>query len=277
MGGRVKLLNGLADISTSARQLQLHTADDYYQTSLEANYVLNSSGALDYGGFSAASSFALDNGSLFTGNYGLAFDLGVQMQYNQLTLAFSALDLGAINWRDQTSNLSLEGNFAYEGLDVVRTAILGETSTVTLRDSLEEAFSVQETSDTYKTLLPARFYFSGTYALSEWLDLGGLVYVERFREKTIPAFGLGFNAQLSRQFSLGGVYLYQTQEPFRFGLNTALTLGPVQLLAATDNLLAAFRPTGSHSANLRLGLNLVFGRTTEKDMDKVHTHDDFFR
>lgn len=282
LGGRFKVLNGIADLSTSQRELSFLTDEEYYQTTLEANYSLNGTGSLEYAGFTGDSGINLDNGNfnfdqLFADNYGLAIDLGVKMQYDRLTLAFSALDLGAITWRDEASNLSLVGRFDYEGLDIVREAVLEETSTVELRDSLEAAFSVNETMTAYSTALPAKFYISGAYALSEGLSLGGLVFVERFREKTLPTFGLSLNARLSKLLSLGGLYTYNDQEPIRFGANAALTLGPVQIMAATDNLLTAFRPQDSHSANFRLGLNLVFGRKKEGDIDKISNQNDFFR
>ncbi|HKK73759.1 MAG TPA: DUF5723 family protein [Saprospiraceae bacterium] len=282
LGGRFKVLNGIADLSTSNRDLRFLTDEEYYQTTLEANYSLNGTGSLNYDGFNSNSSLDLESGNfnfdqLFADNYGLAVDLGVKMQYDRLTLSFSALDLGSITWRDEASNLSLNGRFDYEGLDVLSDAVLEETSTIELRDSLEAAFSVEETNVTYSTALPAKFYISGAYSLSERMQMGGLIYVERFREKTVSTFGLSLNSRLSRLLSLGGIYSYTEQDPIRIGANAALTLGPIQLMAATDNLLTAFRLEDSNTANFRVGLNLVFGRKKEGDINKISNQNDFFR
>lgn len=282
LGGRFKVLNGIADLSTSSRELRFLTDEEYYQTTLEANYSLNGTGSLEYNGLNNDSGIDLNNGNfdfdqLFADNYGIAVDLGIKMRYDRLTLAFSALDLGAITWREDASNLSLNGRFDYEGLDIIKDALHENTSSVSIRDSIEAAFSVEETNLSYSTALPAKFYISGAFDLSEQMQLGGLVYVERFREKTIPTFGISLNTRLTRLLSLGGLYSYNEQEPIRFGANAALTLGPIQLMAATDNLLTAFRLEDSNSANFRLGLNLVFGRNRESDIDRISNQDDFFR
>jgi len=42
------------------------------------------------------------------------------------------------------------------------------------------------------------------------------------------------------------------------GVNTNMQFGPVQLITMTDNLLSALRPQDTNSANVRVGLNLVF-------------------
>ncbi len=39
-------------------------------------------------------------------------------------------------------------------------------------------------------------------------------------------------------------------------------------MAATDNIVTAFRPEDSHSANLRLGLNLLLGKMGPEDAAK---------
>lgn len=282
LGGRFKVLNGIADLSTSNRELRFLTDEEYYQTTLEANYTLNGSGSIGYNGFSNNSGIDIDNGNfnfeqLFRDNYGLAIDLGVKMQYDRLTLAFSALDLGSITWREEASNLSLIGRFDYDGLNVLRDAVVEESTTVGIRDSLEAAFSVEESNAIYTTALPAKFYISGAYSLREGMQLGGLVFVERFREKTVPTFGVSMQTRLTNYLSLGGLYSFTDQEPFRLGANMALNLGPVQVMAATDNLLTAFQLEDSKAANFRLGLNLVFGKNKEGGINNISNQNDFFR
>ena len=79
--------------------------------------------------------------------------------------------------------------------------------------------------------------------------------------------------------SFGLLYSFTENEPYRFGANTALRLGPVQLMAATDNLLTAFQIDNSNTANFRFGLNLVFGnpKRDKDDINSVGNQDDFFR
>lgn len=282
IGGRFKVLNGVADLSTGNHDIQLLTDEEYYQTRMYADLTLNSTGAINYDGFNSSTQIDFEQGNfnldqLFANNSGLAIDLGVKMQYNRLILSFSALDLGTITWKDNATNISLQGNFEYKGLDIIKEAILDEASTVEIGDTLEALYDVTETTTSYSTALPAKFYLSAAYALSERTSIGGLAYIERFREKTAPTFGLSINSKLTKFFSVGGLYSFNDQESFRLGANTALRLGPLQIVAATDNLLTAFRLEDSNSANFRVGLNLLFGRKKAEDKDSVFDQDDFFR
>jgi hypothetical protein len=54
VGGRIKVISGIADLSTdrNRNRLQLLTSDDVYQLQLTSNYLVNSSRFLNYDGFS---------------------------------------------------------------------------------------------------------------------------------------------------------------------------------------------------------------------------------
>ncbi|MCB9289119.1 MAG: hypothetical protein H6560_17550 [Lewinellaceae bacterium] len=265
IGGRAKLLAGVGSISSERTSLRLRTDSEIYQLELNADYYVNSAGSIKYDGFDKLT-VAFDYGrfdfeELFTGNTGFAFDLGVQLQLGEkLELAASALDIGKVNWKEEVTNYHLNGTFQYEGLDPAQN-IFEDTVTVgSIIDTLREIYEVVETSVNYSTTLPARFYLSGLYHLKPGLSVGGLIYLEQYREEWTTAVAIGGNMDILPVLNVGATYAFRNERLDNLGLNATLLLGPVQLMAATDNIVTAIRPKDSHSANLRLGLNLLLGR-----------------
>ena len=265
VGGRAKLLAGVGAIQTERHDLRLYTDSDIYQLQLTADLLANSAGSLQYDGFDKLSvnyNFGSFNPEeLFTGNTGLAFDLGLALRLGRLELAASALDLGNVQWKKDVRNYSLKGVFEYEGLDLAQNIFEDSSSVGSVLDTLREIYDVVETNNSYQTQLPARYYFSGLYHVSEKLQLGALFYAENYRGEFSSAVALSANLGLLPFLNVGASYAYRSERYDNLGLNAAVKLGPVQVMAATDNIITAIRPEDSHSANVRLGLNLLFGST----------------
>ena len=268
IGGRAKLLAGVGSISSERTDLRLATDSDVYQLELNADYYVNSAGSLKYDGFDELT-VAFDYGrfdyeELFTGNTGFAFDLGVRLKLgDKLELAASVLDIGKVNWEEEVTNYSLNGAFEYKGLDLAQNIFEDTVKAGSILDTLREIYQVDQTSVSYSTTLPSRFYLSGMYRLRHNLTVGGLVYLERYREDVNTAVALGGNLDLLPMLNVGATYAFRSERLDNLGLNATLLLGPVQLMAATDNIITAFRPEVSHSANLRVGVNVLLGRVEQ--------------
>lgn len=273
IGGRAKLLAGVGSISSERTDLRLRTDSDIYQLELNADYYVNSAGSLKYDGFDELT-VAFDYGrfdaeKLFTGNTGFAFDLGVRLKLGEkLELSASALDIGKVNWEEDVANYSLKGTFEYKGLDLAQNIFEDTVKVGSIIDTLREIYQVVETSVAYSSTLPARFYLSSTYRLRDNWSIGGLVYMERYREEVNTAVAVGSNMDILPFLNVGATYAFRSERLDNLGLNATLLLGPVQLMAATDNIVTAFRPEDSHSANLRLGLNLLLGKMGPEDAAK---------
>ncbi len=263
IGGRAKFLSGVGSIASERQDLRLRTDDEIYQLTLNADYLVNSSGSLQYDGFDdldADFDFStFDAGSLTTGNNGFAFDLGAHLRLGDLELAASVLDIGAINWEEEVRNYSLNGTFEYEGLDFAQGILEDTTEFGAVLDTIEQIYEVTETSIAYETTLPARYYFSATLRLRENWVVGGLFYSERYRGESQNAVALSTQFEVLPFLHLGGIYAFRDGRFDNLGLNGSVKVGPVQLMAATDNILTAFRPEDSNSSNVRLGLSLLFG------------------
>lgn len=261
-GVRAKFLTGVGDVSTDRHEASLYTDDDVYQLTLQSDYRANTSAYLTYEGIDDIEA-DLDFGRfrfkhLFTKNTGFAFDLGLKLELGKLDLAASVIDIGKINWSDHVRNYSSKGTFHYDGLDISQ-AIGGDSVTIgNALDTLESIFQVVETNEKYATDLPSKMYLSASYQLTDILRLGALFYRESYREQDFVGFAVGANADLLKWLQVGATYGILEDNYANVGLNATLKLGPVQLLAATDNVLAVINPDNANFSNLRLGMNLVF-------------------
>lgn len=262
IGGRAKLLSGAGSINSSRNQLRLRTDSEVYQLTLNADYQVNSASSLTYDGFDDIQTnfdfgtFSAE--SLFTGNTGFAFDLGAHVKLGKLELAASVLDIGGIDWDEEVNNYSLKGTYEYEGLDFAQRIFDDSTSFGSVLDTLEAVYEIEEGSEGFRTTLPTRFYLSATLRLRENWTVGGLIFSESYRGNTYPAAALSSNLQVLPFLNVGGIYSWRNNRFDNLGLNATLKAGPVQLVAATDNILTVFQPKDSNASHLRLGLNLLF-------------------
>ena len=273
IGARVKFLSGIAQVSTPNTDLKLFTSDDIYQLSLDADYLVNTSSSLNFEDFENYSfSFQPTTDffkNLFSKNTGVAFDLGVDLNFGKLNIAASVLDIGKITWEENVKNYAISGTYEYEGLDVAQQVFEDSTQIGSILDTLQETYAPVITESSFSTTLPSQFYLSARYELTNNLTLGALFYSEFYKDNSYPAFALSGNFKIGSSLQVGAIYAIRNSTFDNLGVNAALKLGPVQLVAMTDNLLTAFNPKNSHSANVRLGLNLVFGKHKEEEKEAL--------
>lgn len=262
LGGRLKWLNGIGDVSTDRNEASLYTDDDAYQLTLAADYRANTSSFLRYNGFGDVSADP-DFGNFefkrwFTKNQGVAFDVGAALDLGKVKIAVSMVDIGSINWKENVRNYSSNATFTYDGLDI-SNAIGGDTFTVgNVLDTLESIFKVVETNNEYSTDLPSKMYLSATWQLNDLIQLGGLYYRETYRGQDFSGIAVNANFNLVKWAQFGATYAIFEDSYANIGLNGTVKLGPVQLLAATDNIVAVINPDKANFSNVRFGMNLVF-------------------
>jgi len=264
LAGRAKWLSGVADVSTSKRKLELTTSDDVYQLELDADFQVNSAGSLRYNSFEDISldfNFGeFDTERFFSKNSGFAFDLGLRFQKGNWDFAASVTDIGQIDWKDEVKNYSFQGIYEYKGLDVAQAILDDSTDFGSVLDTLEALYQPSETAIAYSTTLPMRSYLSAVWQYNPNWRFSGLVHIERFEDRTFTAFAVGASARLLEMLEVGGVYSVRKDSYANIGLNATLNLGPVQVMAATDNILTLVSPKTSHGAHVRVGVNLLFGK-----------------
>jgi hypothetical protein len=258
VGGSLKVLNGLADISTSRNQFSLYTDPEYYQITTQTDYQIDASVGLNdfVETISNPNAWQLSQGS------GLALDLGLKYQFNdQLSFAASILDLGQVNWNGVVSNYHSQGRFTYDGLPI--GAYSQADSGVTLNflvDTLNATFAPEQKSEAYQTGLPTRFMIGATWEPIKLVRLGALYEREWYRGENFDALSLHGGIRWKDRIYAGLTYTMQETFQNRLGGQIMGKLGPIQVYAFTGNLLTLFNYLEGKTADARIGVNLVFGK-----------------
>ncbi len=270
IGAKAKYLSGFRSAATDKDQnsATLFTDPDIYQLTLTSDYRLNSSGTVDFNGFDEFDiRFDVNDAGdeIFTDNTGWAFDLGATMEVTEkLTIAASVLDIGSIEWTEDTRNYTSSGTFVYEGLDISDAITNGDDDPDfgNPLDTIEAIFRATETNDSYTVDLPTKFYLSGQYQISEKLGVGAAFFTGKFRDETFTSLSLNGRYQLLKNLTVGANYstLLEEGKQFNLGLNAAIKVGPVQVFGTTDNVVSLFNQEDAQFFSARFGVNLLFGK-----------------
>ena len=250
---RAKYLNGFVHSSTKdGASLSLdidQTTGNYYLSA--QNATINSAGSM----FNDSDEF-----KVFTDNTGFGFDFGATFKASKkLTFEIAVNDIGSITWKEDVRNFNIEDvqNSEYAGVNLRDDADGLENSAL---DELERIYNTNETEEEFETKLSIKTYLSARYTLTEKNTFTFAAFNTQAFNEFKPSYSLGYNRTLNKTTfgvltSMAGV-----DNEFLFGANFAVKLGPLQLYAATDSLKALFtQPEEATGANVRIGLNLVFG------------------
>lgn len=283
VGGRVKLISGIADLSTDLdrNRIQLLTDEDVYQLQFTSNYLINSSRFLNYDGFS---NIDLDpdfgdglGKGFFQGNISVGFDVGAHLRVGRMDVSLSVLDIGQLSWEEGVENYRYVDEYEYDGIDIENILLENELGIV-IADTLRDIFQTDVSNNSYTSPMGTRMYLSGTYLLNNTWRIGAVAFAENFRGEWFPAAGVNIQGRPNQFIEFGVLYSYRDKRFDNLGLNLGLKLGPVQIIAASDNVLSAIDIGNANSANFRVGVNLALGRIEGPvDIDNINNQDDFFR
>ncbi len=284
-GGRVSLLHGLTNIYLNPERLEISVEDDMYALGVNSNATLKTSGLpgdsltninfdlfktsddISIGSFADLRSFLEDN---YAANYltrfrnpGFALSGAVSYKYDsRTTFTFAFSDLGFISWSDSTKAYSLKGQHEFRGLDLLAEALAGnEVSGDTLIQDFLDNFDTQEDFEfSYRTWLHPKFYLSATYQLAQRTHVGVNLYAVVNR-RFYPAFTVGITQGVGRVFDVALSASLNQRTLSNIGLGLMVKPGPFQIYMLADNLYAPLvDPLTFTNINLRVGINLVFGR-----------------
>ncbi len=291
LGAKAKFLAGKSNVWTRRNTFKLETNPDDYNWNVSGEFDVRTSG-LD-------SNSAINNndetGYLFNNkNKGFAIDLGGTYQLTEkINLNASIIDLGFIRWKSDNFNASTnDANFQFTGLDLTEFIYAPDSvssdsidaAVERLRTAAENELGYSENNDAYTKMLMARIHLGGTYQLYDGKYTGGkagiLIQSEFYNRKLRPSLTLSYNQSVGRWLNASVSYSMVNRGYNNVGLGVSANLGPVQLYAAADNILAtrltSFNdngstqfayPTNSTTTHVHVGLNLTFGRE-RRDTDK---------
>lgn len=259
LGARVKQITGLfhASLAEGATGSITTAADDYSWQIMVQNGTANTAGLDLFLNDQDYSDNALQDYIMSNGNSTLAFDFGAKFKpFKWLHFEASVNDIGTITYKEQARNYNTEdATVNFSGVQLRGLENSGDV----FRDSLETKFTSNETQREFTTDLTMRTYLSASLFLGERNRFTVMAFNNHVFDEIDPSYAVGWNHSV-KKFTFGVLGSYRgSQNELNFGANIASDIGPVQLYLAMDNALATNRPEQYSKADIRFGINLMFG------------------
>ena len=283
VGGRAKFLLGIANASLVNSKISIESAKDASSMKIRSKQDIRVSAPLTFeyekdGEYINWDSFDVDTDDfsvsmvLNTKNPGFALDLGAEYQFNdKLKFYASVLDLGFIRWGAENYRFTQNATFDWQGGDL-SNSIGKDNKSIDdvfddLIDSLKDNFRLKEKQGAYTNMLRTQVYLGATYQLSKMVNVAGVAELTLLDKTFYPSLTASADVRLLRNVSAAVSYSVMPGNYVNVGAALTAKLGPVQLYASTDNVLAA-NYTSTQSLNGRFGINLLFGHRDKKKKRK---------
>ena len=256
VGGKLKLLSGIMNISTKGSNLSLYTSPT--GDMLRANCHVNIRTSVpENASFSSVA---------FGKNKGFGVDFGGTYSINKMfDVAASVVDLGFINWKDNTTAYRSSENsreFEFRGFewdDLWKDGEFNSDFFTNFTDTLKSIISLDtiENMGAYRTMTPAKIFLSGGYRINNLFKVNA-VYRMLFAEKSMySAFALSAHYYSGKWFeaSVGNTIIGKSF--FNPGLAMNVSLGGVfQIFGAVD--FSSLQLAKARTFNAQVGINLMF-------------------
>ncbi|MEC7754715.1 MAG: DUF5723 family protein [Bacteroidota bacterium] len=275
VGGRIKMVTGMfhGSIQENAT-LTLTTDETDYSWHVEVqNGTVNTAGFDMFGDSDDYSDSERMQYLMSNGNQTVAFDFGVRYQpLKWLEVEAAVNDIGKIKWTEQSKNYNTEdASFTFSGIDLRNM----EDPEQAIQDSIVNKFTSNETKEPFETTMAKRVYLTASAYLTP-NDRFSITYFKRDALSGMrPNYAVSFNHKFDK-FVVGILGSYRgANNEYNFGANLGTNIGPVQLYLAMDNALVTNRPEQYSKADIRFGLNLMFGykkwikKSEIVDLDKL--------
>ena len=273
IGGRVKLLFGMADVSTKITSLELNTDPDmYFITATADMQIRKSTGMFEYDGeeFNFGDINQLTGDLAAFGNVGLGLDLGASYKItDKIAVSLSVTDLGFINWLQNSQIASTKGEYTFEGVELgfkendegkLSFGINSERYNMDhVMDTLVDLFEMEVRDKSYMTWLPSNVFVGATYQFHEKLGFGFLYRGEIYRKTYNQALSLSVNSNLTHWLSLHASWSLINNTVMNLGLGFSVRAGFITWFVVTDDVIGLVFPQKAKTVNMRMGCNLTFG------------------
>lgn len=269
VGGRFKLISGLANIKTKKSQLGLYTDPTTFALTLDGSAEINTSNISQF--YDSTSNFTtsdLSSNAYNFQNKGVGIDLGATYHINdKISVSASLLDLGSISWTaNVTEYKSNDINFTFDGIDLNK--YIADTSANPLdnfSDTLKQVFRQEESHESYSTALIPKFYLGGNYELTKNFNAGVLIYNEFIKGSYRPGISLSANATVKNWLVASLNYSIYNRSFANIGFGLSMKGGPIQFYFMTDNILALMMPKNSKNFHICGGISIYIKAKGEKE------------
>ncbi|MCL2027621.1 MAG: DUF5723 family protein [Bacteroidales bacterium] len=267
VGGRVKLLSGLANVYTERSKIHLFIDEldpnvTPYTHTIRPDITINQS---------------LPENFDLTKNLGIGFDLGGVYEFNErISVGASINDIGFINWKNEVERITSRGQeepFVYSGVshleDIFNENNFDMYKAVTsFLDSISDFLQLEKVDSTfssYRSPLRTSYNLSGFYNITD-KDQLGIMWNSQIGRRKNNVLTIAYTRMVGRNFQVCLNNAIINENAFNFGGGFAVNAGPLQLYFMVDKI-SSLQVIKMRAINLQLGLNLVISRT-DKDPDK---------
>lgn len=270
VGGRAKLLFGLADVTTDVCEAKLFTDADTYALRLEENVAMKA--ALPNAIYVDENGIMKTDGPLkvddLFGNLGFGLDLAVEYRINKHFSAVAAIqDLGFIQWDKNnvslTSNINDagqfydDGGFLFSGLDVEQLQLISsdELYRKQFLDTLQQYFQLELSPlEKYNTALNTNILLRGNYDVNACnrfsVQLQGCFLNNDLR----PAMTLAYSGSFFKMLDVCATYTMVKNGFDNLGIGLGCKLGAFHIYMTSNNVINFFKPLNTNITNLRFGI-----------------------
>lgn len=290
VGIRPKMLFGLGALNTINNNSSLYTSTDEWILNADSELRMSAIGVTipvdEDGVYDSDEEIVFDSTiispkgyeKIVSNNYGFGVDIGAHyMPISNLQFSLSVLDLGYIKWRENNHVAKVNGEYTYNGFDVMGPDSLDFAESIL--DSLKENLNLSGSDEAFSTTLIPKVMVGARYFLSQGFDLGVL-----YRADFYPTFidhDVIFSANWRPlpAFSLSGSYSVLSKTYSTFGLGLGFKIGPLNIYMVMDDVPLKYNvlntedvplpiplPIAQSNYNVRFGVNLVFGCNQKKKL-----------
>ncbi len=267
-GMRAKLLFGLSNIWLENNHISLYTEPGSKSLTAYADLLINVSSPIGVSD-SDNNDFKINNYILNRGNRGLAFDLGLAYQpIEDLTVAFSLIDIGSIRWTDGVENFRMKGAFTFDGLNI--NELIDDGSGISTLDSLKQDLNYTESFNNYRSPLTTGLFFSAAYHITPKQQVSFLTGSRFYPNRTYSTVSAAYHLHATDKACFTASYSIIHGNFSNLGLGMNLNLGPLQFYLLTDNVLGMMRPHTLQAVNIHFGFNFIIGHQRRNQLLKPH-------
>lgn len=270
LGGKAKLLFGVANVKTDAFDAQLYTDPDSYALRLKENIAMKT--ALpnviyvdETGHLKADGPFSV--GELFR-NPGFGVDLAAEYRFDERFSAVAAVrDLGFIHWGKHNIAMSGQvndmghfydnGDFLFEGLNVdeVQRILSDDNYRKHFLDTLQRYFQVGfSPMDKYTTALNTNLLLRGNYDLDARNRFSAQVQGRFLGSGFRPALTLAYCGSFWNNFNVCATYTMMPHSYDNIGLGVSAMIETCNIYLTTNNLIGLFKPLNTSAFNAQVGI-----------------------
>lgn len=274
LGGRVRMLFGIINVTTEAFDAQLFTDPDTYALRLREHiamkaampnviYVDETGKLMGDGPFSMKDLFR---------NPGFGVDLAAEYRFNDRISAVAAIrDLGFVHWGMNNIDVSGvvndmghfydNGDFLFNGLNIDELQLISTDTYYRERflDTLKQYFNLQFSSlEKYNTALNPNLLLRGNYDLDAHnrfsAQVQGCFLGSGFR----PALTLAYNGYFFEKLDVCATYTMMPHSYDNIGLGiSGRFFKTCNIYLTTNNIIGFFRPLNMSALSARFGIVFV--------------------